>query len=185
MVLNCFAGENSWHSLGQQRDQTSQSWRKSTLNTHRKNWCWSWSSNILVTWCKQPTHWKRPWSWERLKAGEEGIRGWDGWMASPMQWTWTWANFRRWWGTERLVVLQSMGCEESDTIGWLINNSSIWVPYLCLKYSPFLWDRGFHLHRNWKCQLLTFPPPSSQRMCTWFRICQAPLPWWLLWWLRW
>ena len=38
--------------------------------------------------CKQLTHWKSPWSWERLRAeGEEGIRGWDGWMASPMQWT--------------------------------------------------------------------------------------------------
>ena len=23
----------------------------------------------------------------------------DGWMASLMQWTWTWANIRRWWGT--------------------------------------------------------------------------------------
>ena len=43
--------------------------------------------------------------------GEEGIRGWDGWMASPMQWTWTWANSRRWWGTERPGVLQSMGSQ--------------------------------------------------------------------------
>ena len=47
--------------------------------------------------CKEPTPLKSPWCWERLKAeGEEGIRGWDGWMASPMQWTWTWANFERW-----------------------------------------------------------------------------------------
>ena len=36
-------------------------------------------------------------------------RGWDGWMTSPMQWTWTWANFRRWWETGRPSVLQSMG----------------------------------------------------------------------------
>ena len=36
-------------------------------------------------------------------------RGWDGGMASPMQWTWTWANFGRWWGTGRPAVLQSMG----------------------------------------------------------------------------
>ena len=44
----------------------------------------------------KPTHWKRPWCWERLKAGGEGNdRGWDGWMASPIQWTWTWANSRR------------------------------------------------------------------------------------------
>ena len=33
------------------------------LNIHWKNWCWSWSwsSNTLATWCKDPTHWKRPW----------------------------------------------------------------------------------------------------------------------------
>ena len=38
------------------------------------------------------THWKRPWWWERLKAGEGGNRGDDGWMTSPNQWTWVWAN---------------------------------------------------------------------------------------------
>ena len=64
-----------------------------------KDWCWSWSSRILVIWCEQPTHWKSLWCWERLKAGEEGIRGWDGWMASTTQWTWTWINFGKWWGT--------------------------------------------------------------------------------------
>ena len=37
---------------------------------HWKNWCWS--SNILATWCEELTHWKRPWCWERLKAGGEG-----------------------------------------------------------------------------------------------------------------
>ena len=61
------------------RSQTSQSYRKSTLNIHWKDWCWSWSSNTLATRCKQPTQWKRTWCWERLKAkGEEGGRGWDG-----------------------------------------------------------------------------------------------------------
>ena len=33
----------------------------------------SWNSNSLATWCKQLTHWKRPWCWERLKAGGEGL----------------------------------------------------------------------------------------------------------------
>ena len=60
------------------RDQTSQFWRKLTLNIHWKDWCWSWNSNTLATWCEEPTHWKRPWCWERLKAqGEGGNRGWD------------------------------------------------------------------------------------------------------------
>ena len=41
----------------------------------------------LDTWCQEPTHWKRPWCWERLKTGGEGDdRGWDGWMASPARW---------------------------------------------------------------------------------------------------
>ena len=48
---------------------------------------WSWSTNTLATWCKELTHWKRPWCWERLTAGGEGgNRGRDGWMASLTQW---------------------------------------------------------------------------------------------------
>ena len=55
--------------------------------------CWSWSSNTLATWCKEPTRWKRPWCWEILKeGGERDDRGWDGWMASPTQWTWVWVD---------------------------------------------------------------------------------------------
>jgi len=47
--------------------------------------------------------------WERLKAGGEGDdRGQDGWMASPIQWTWVWASSGRWWRTEKPGVLQSM-----------------------------------------------------------------------------
>ena len=49
--------------------------KKSVLNIHWKNWCWSWSSNTLATWCEELTHWKRPWCWERLKAGEGDDRG--------------------------------------------------------------------------------------------------------------
>ena len=53
--------------------------------------------NLLATWCKELTHWKRPWCWERLKAGGEGDnRGWDNWMASPTGWTWVWASSRIW-----------------------------------------------------------------------------------------
>ena len=53
--------------------------RKSTMDIHRKDWYWSWSSNTLAIWCKDLTHSKRSWSWERLKAnGEGGSRGWDG-----------------------------------------------------------------------------------------------------------
>ena len=58
---------------------------------------WYKSSNTLATWQEELTHWKEPWCWERLRAGGEGDdRGGDGWMASLTQWTWTWANSRRW-----------------------------------------------------------------------------------------
>ena len=50
-----------------------------------KDWCWSWSSNTLATWCEGLTHWKRPWCWERLSAkGEGDDRGWDGWTHDSM-----------------------------------------------------------------------------------------------------
>ena len=39
---------------------------------HWKDQSWSWNSNNLATLCKELTHWKRPWCWERLKAGKEG-----------------------------------------------------------------------------------------------------------------
>ena len=40
MLLNCGVGEESWESLGLQADPTSQSWRKSVLSIHWKDWCW-------------------------------------------------------------------------------------------------------------------------------------------------
>ena len=58
------------------------------------------------------THWKRPWCWERLKVGWEGDnRGWDGWMASPTQWTWVWVSSGSWWWTGKPGVLQFMGSQ--------------------------------------------------------------------------
>ena len=78
----------------------------------KENWCWSWNSNTLATWCEELTHLKRPWCWKRLKGGREGDdRGWDGWMASSTQWTWVWVNSRSWWWTERPGILQSMGSQ--------------------------------------------------------------------------
>ena len=48
-ALNCGAGEDSWESLGLQGDPTSPSIRKSVLNIHWKDWCWSWNSNTWPT----------------------------------------------------------------------------------------------------------------------------------------
>ena len=121
MLLNCSVGEDCWESLGLQGDPKSPSKRKSILNIHSKDWCWRCNSNTLATWWEELTHLKRPWCWERLKAGGEGDdRGWDGWMASPTQWTWVWANSGSWRWTGRPSVLQSMGSERvgDDWLNW-------------------------------------------------------------------
>ena len=58
---------------------------------------------------------KIPWYWERLRAGGEGDhRGWEGWMASPTQWTWVWVDSGNWWWTGKPGVQRFMGLHESD-----------------------------------------------------------------------
>ena len=102
---------------------------------HWKDWCWSWSSSTLATWCEELTYWKRPWCWERLKAGGEADdRGWDGWMASPTQWTWVWLNSRIWWWTGKSGMLQSVG---SQRVGhnWMTSL----FHFACLQISSMLW----------------------------------------------
>ena len=55
---------------------------------------------------------EKTWCWERLKVGGEwDDRWWDGWMASPTQWTWVWVNSGSWWWTGKPGVLQSMGSQ--------------------------------------------------------------------------
>ena len=65
-----------------------------------------------ILWPPDVKNWKRPWCWERLKTGAEGDnRGWDGWIASPTQWTWVWVGSGSWWLTGRPGVLQFMGSQ--------------------------------------------------------------------------
>ena len=59
-----------------------------SLNIHWKDWCWSWCSNILAMWCNELTYWKRPWCWETLRAGGEGMTedemvGWHEFEQTP------------------------------------------------------------------------------------------------------
>ena len=80
---------------------------------------------ILATWCKELTHLKRSWCWDRLRAGGEGDnRGWDGWMASPTQWTWVWIGFRSWWwtgtpGMLQFMRLQRVGHDWATELNWV------------------------------------------------------------------
>ena len=97
---------------------------------HWKDWCWSWNSNTFAIWCVELTHLKRPWCWERLRAGGEGDnRGWDCWMASSTQWTWVWV-YGSWWWTERPGLLWFMGSQKvvhdwATELNWMINENII------------------------------------------------------------
>ena len=141
MLMNCGVGEDSWESFGLQGDPTTPSLRKLVLNIHWKDWSWSWNSNILATWCEELTYWKRPWCWERLKAGGEGVdRGWDGWMASLTQWTWVWASSGSWWWTGGVGVLQSMGSLRVRH-NWATELDWMYLQYVLLAALCWLADR--------------------------------------------
>ena len=96
---------------------------------------------LVATWCEELTHWKRSsWCWERLKAGGEGDdddRGWDAWMAPPIQWTWVWARSGSWWWTGRPGVLQFIGWQRVGH-NWVTELN--WMHYydLASKQHPYL-----------------------------------------------
>ena len=107
-------------------------------------------------WCKEPTHWKRSWCWERLKAGGEGgDRGWDGWMASPTRQTWVWASSESWWRTGKPGLLKYMGSQSwtwlSDWTG-LTDGIQRGKKNLPLENEPpvFL-NTGFIFNKMWAC----------------------------------
>ena len=80
---------------------------------------------------EEPIHWKRPWCWERLKAGGEGDdRGLDGWMASLTQWTWLCASSGRWWRTGKPGVLQSVGLQRVGHNWATEKQNTCFIPYI-------------------------------------------------------
>ena len=119
MLLNCDVGEDSWVPWTARRSnqsilkEISPGWSLVGLMLKMK-------LQYFSTWWAELTHLKRPWCWERLKAGGEGNdRGWDGWMASPTQWTWIWVDSCNWWWPGRPGMLRSWDHKESDMTEWL------------------------------------------------------------------
>ena len=118
--------------------------------------------NTLATWCEELTYWKRLWCWERLKAGGEGDdRGWDGWMASPTQWTWVWVNSRSWWWTGKPGVLRFMGSQSQTRLSDWTELTMWWghkkgpEPYRPIQLSVAVLKQGrdiLILSRRWHCK---------------------------------
>ena len=154
MLLNCDVGDDSLRVPWTVRRSNQPSWR-SVLGVHWKDWCWSWNSNTLATWCEQLIYFKRPWCWERLRAGGEGDeRGWDGWIASPTQWTWVWVGSGSWWWAGRPGVLWSMelqrvgqGLSDRTELNWT-PNSKLSFPSCSQRWGYPLPGATFANHSN-------------------------------------
>ena len=141
--------------------------RRSVLSVHWKDWCWSWNSNTLATWCEELAHLKRPWCWEILKAGGEADdRGWDGWMTSPTQQTGISVNSGSWRWTQRPGVLQSMGSQRvgndwATELNWKLFLCR-GIPNLCI-WCLSIWGGTDVIMMDIKCTIsdLITPKPSS------------------------
>ena len=79
--------------------------------------------------------------------GEGGDREWEGWMASPTQWTWVWVNSGSWWWTGRPGVLRFMRSQrvrydwETELTDWLNLQNNLGMPsvlYLCYSFFPLI-----------------------------------------------
>ena len=85
---------------------------------HWKDWCWSWSSNTLASWCESQLTGKSPDAGKDRRQGEQwGDREWDGWITSPFQWTWTWGKLWEMVGEREAWHAAVHGVTKSQT--WL------------------------------------------------------------------
>ena len=178
MLLNCGVGEDSWESLGLQGDRTK---KKSVLNSHWKDWCWSWNSNTLSTWCKELTDLKRPWCWERLKEEKKGMTEdemvvWHHWHDGH--------EFEQAPGVGNgqgsLACCSPWGCKESDKTEWLNWTELNHYPYHSFdsgqttgrEHIPIHQQKiGLKIYWAWFCppeQDPVFPTvsPSHQEACS-------------------
>ena len=131
------------------------------MNIHWRDWQWSWSSNILATWCEDLTHLKRPWCWERKKRGWQRMRWLDGITdATQTQWTWVWVNSGSCQWTGRLACCSPRGCKESDTTERLN-----WTDY-----TDFRWQMMSSLLFNMLTRLvIAFLPRSKHLLILWLQ----------------
>ena len=106
------------------------------------------NSNTLATWCKELTHCKRPWCWERLKAGGKGDdRGWNGWMASPTQWALSLSKFQELVMDREAWRAAVHGVTKGQT--WLSDWTELIV--LGLQFLKNTWNHPRDIQADWHC----------------------------------
>ena len=137
-----------WERLGAGGEGDDRGWDGWMASPTRWMWVWVdsgswwWTGMPGVLWFMGVTK-----NQTRLRDWPELSWGWDGWMASPTQWTWVWVNSRTWWWTGRPGVLQSMG---SQRVGhdWVTELN--WI--LCSKY--YYYYTHIFQKRNWVTERL-------------------------------
>ena len=116
----------------------------------------------------------------KIKAGKGDDRGWDGWIASPTQWSWVWARSGSWWWTGKSGVLQSKGSQrvwhdwatELNLLTYLNGSRVIWPFRGHLSTSYWLKKEGkrelqakFYLGAKWG-QPQETAPQITLRKCS-------------------
>ena len=78
----------------------------------------------------------------KIEGREGDDREWDGWMASPTQWTWVWVDSRNWWWTGRPGVLLFMGSQRVGhdwvtELNWMLNLTEIYLNVFNFWFASF------------------------------------------------
>ena len=105
----------------------------------------------FAPWCEEPTHWKRPWCWKRLKAREEGpteeMVGWHHQLNGH--------EFEQALGVGdgqgSLVCCSPWGSKESDTtepLNWLSWSLVIIIPPEGSSPQPYSTRNWFHAEQS-------------------------------------
>ena len=108
---------------------------------------------------------KRPWCWERLRAGGEGDdRGWDGWMASQTRWTSVWVNSRSWRAAIHGIAKSRTRLSDGTELKILLTfYGSLYSSFTFLEMPPLpsvlaLWSLVTHHHH--------LDPPQGGDLCS-------------------
>ena len=103
-LLNCGAGKDSWESLGLQGDPTKEISPGCSLEGLILKLKHQYFGHLM----RRTDSLEKTLMWGKIEGRRRrGRQGWNGWMASPTQWTWVWVNSGSWWWAGRPGVLQS------------------------------------------------------------------------------